>query len=167
MRPTRPARSLESGATLVVALIMIALITLLVVNAFGLSSSNLKAVGNMQARDEAVAAANRAVEVVVSSAFTDSPVAQQINVDINADGSNDYTVNVAIPRCVRARQLPATQKCDEELKALCTDADWYTDWELEATVDDPASGAQVVVNQGVRARLTPTQKAAVCATPTT
>ena len=40
---------------------MLALITLLVVNAFTLSSSNLKAVGNMQAREETMAAANQAL----------------------------------------------------------------------------------------------------------
>ncbi|UUZ64284.1 hypothetical protein LP417_03665 [Polaromonas sp. P1-6] len=47
VRGSRPGRG-QSGATLVVALIMLTLITLLVVNAFTLSSSNLKAVGNMQ-----------------------------------------------------------------------------------------------------------------------
>ena len=66
-------------------LIVLTLITLVVVSAFTLSSSNLKAVGNMQARDESVAAADQAIELVISSAFTDAPVAQEVNVDINKE----------------------------------------------------------------------------------
>ena len=49
----------QHGATLVVGLIMLVLITLMVTSAFMLSSINLKSVGNMQFRDEAVAAANK------------------------------------------------------------------------------------------------------------
>lgn len=155
----------ERGATLVVALIMLALMTLLVVNAFTLSSTNLKAVGNMQAREESLAAANQALETVVSSSFTDAPVAQQINVDINKDGTADYVVSIDVPRCIQATQLPATTFCANKFAPLCTAGDWYTDWELKATVTDPASGAAVEVFQGVRVQLTPTQKTAVCNSP--
>ncbi len=157
----------QRGATLVVALIMLTLITLLVVNAFTLSTSNLKAAGNMQARDEAIAAANQAIEQVVSAPFTDAPVAQQIVVDINKDGKTDYTVNVALPKCVRAKEVPNPLKCEENLKALCAESDWHTEWDLQAVVGDAASGASVVVNQGVRVKLTNSQKTAVCVTPTT
>jgi hypothetical protein len=161
-----PARGRQSGATLVVALIMLALITLLVVNAFTLSSSNLKAVGNMQARDESIAAANQALELVVSSAFTDAPVAQEVNVDINKDGATDYTVVLSVPRCIRATEVPNPDKCDEEHPELCAASDWHTDWDLEAKVADGASGAAVTVHQGVRVKLSPSQRTAVCATPT-
>lgn len=160
-------RQAQRGATLVVALIMLTLITLLVVNAFTLSTSNLKAAGNMQARDEAIAAANQAIELVVGAPFTDAPVAQQIIVDINKDGTTDYTVNVALPKCVRAKEVPNPDKCEENLKALCAENNWYTEWDLQAVVGDAASGASVVVNQGVRVKLSNSQKTAVCATPTT
>lgn len=166
VRDSRPGRS-QSGATLVVALIMLTLITLLVVNAFTLSSSNLKAVGNMQARDEAIAAANQAIELVVSSSFTDAPLAQELNVDMNKDGTTDYTVNIALPKCVRAIEVPNPDKCEENLKALCAENNWYTEWDLQATVGDTASGASVVVHQGVRVKLSNSQKTAVCATPST
>jgi Tfp pilus assembly protein PilX len=157
--------SKEKGATLVVALIMLTLITLLVVNAFTLSSSNLKAVGNMQARDEAIAAANQAIELVISSSFTDAPVAQEVNVDINKDGTPDYTVQVAAPTCVKATEIPNPDKCEESLKALCAANDWHTDWDLQATVTDPGSGASVVIHQGARVKLSNSQKTAVCGTP--
>lgn len=166
-RTLRPhGRRLQSGATLVVALIMLALITLLVVNAFTLSSSNMKAVGNMQMRDESIAAANQAIELVVSSAFTDAPVAQEVNVDINKDGNTDYTVAVSLPKCVRATEVPNPDKCDEEHPELCAANDWHTDWDLEAKVADGASGAAATIHQGVRVKLTSSQKASVCATPT-
>lgn len=164
VRHTRRAQA-QQGATLIVALIMLTLITLLVINAFTLSSSNLKAVGNMQAREESIAAANQAVELVVSSAFTNAPVAQEVNVDINKDGTTDYTVAIATPTCIKATEVPNPVRCDENLKALCADNNWNTDWDLRATVGDAASGASVVVHQGVRVRLTNSQKNAVCATP--
>jgi type II secretory pathway pseudopilin PulG len=165
-RSTRHARA-QRGATLVVALIMLTLITLVVVSAFTLSSSNLKAVGNMQARDESIAAANQAIELVVSSSFTDLPVAQEVNVDINKDGTTDYTVAIAVPKCVKAIEVPNPDKCDETLKALCAENNWYTNWDLQATVGDAASGASAVVHQGVRVKLTNSQKTAVCSTPAT
>lgn len=157
----------QQGATLVVALIVLTLITLLVVNAFTLSSSNLKAVGNMQARDEAIAAANQAIELVVSSSFTDAPVAQEVNVDIDKNGATDYTVKIAPPKCIKAVEVPNPEKCDEDLKALCAENNWHTSWDLRATVGDTSSGASAVVHQGVRVKLTNAQKTAVCPTPAT
>ena len=57
MRPIASRHS-QRGITLFVGLIMLVLITLMVTSAFTLSTSNLKSVGNMQARDEAIAAAD-------------------------------------------------------------------------------------------------------------
>ena len=54
----RLARSSETGATLVVSLIMLVLITLMILAALAIGSANFKTVTNMQFRDEAVAAAN-------------------------------------------------------------------------------------------------------------
>jgi Tfp pilus assembly protein PilX len=153
----------QRGATLIIGLIMIVLITLVVVNAFMLSSSNLKSVGNMQVRDEAVAAANEAIELVVSSAFTNAPTAQTINVDINKDGVTDYVVEMDVPVCTRVS--PATPALSSHVElgaAMSTGTTWNTDWDLQATVTDVKSGAVVKVHQGVRALLTQVQKTAVC-----
>ena len=165
-RRVRAVQQRERGATLVVALIMLTLITLLVVNAFTLSSSNLKAVGNMQAREESIAAANQAIELVVSSSFTNAPVAQEINVDINKDGTTDYTVAVSVPKCIKVTEVPNPDKCDEDLKDLCAASNWHTDWDVQAKVKDGATGADVVMHQGVRVKLSNTQRTAVCNTPT-
>jgi Tfp pilus assembly protein PilX len=157
-----PMRS-QRGATLVVSLIILALITLVVIGGFTLSTSNLKAVGNMQMRDEAVAAGNRAVEVVIGSAFTTAPVAQDINVDINNDGANDFTVAVAAPSCIKAviasTSPPSAIGLNMGSGAGTT---WYTDWDIGATVNDAATGASATVHHGVRVLLTDTEKVAVC-----
>jgi hypothetical protein len=153
----------QRGATLVLALAMIVFITLIGVNAFTLSSGNLKAVGNMQARDEAVAAANEAVELVISSSFTDAPVAQSIAVDINKDGSSDYVVAVAAPTCVKATVAASAVPSDVELGPdMSAGSSWNTDWDIDARVVDGASGASVRIRQGVRVLLTESRKTAVC-----
>ena len=159
----RGGKAAQRGATLVIGLIMIVLITLVVLSAFTLSSSNLKSVGNMQMREEVAAAANQALELVVSSAFTDAPVAQSLDVDINKDGTTDYTVAIDLPVCVRAGAASSALPSDVELGAgMSTGASWNTDWDLVATVTDAASGAQMKVRQGVRVLLNQVQKTAVC-----
>jgi Tfp pilus assembly protein PilX len=60
-------RRQQDGAALIVGLIMLVLITLAVTAGFTLSNTNLKSVGNMQSRNEAVAASNRAIEEVAAS----------------------------------------------------------------------------------------------------
>lgn len=158
-----PTRSAQRGATLVVALIMLALITLLVVNAFTLSSSNLKAVGNMQVRDEAVAAANKAVEQVISTNFTNPLSAHSVQVDINNDGTQDYAVAIATPTCVRATIFTPSLPSDVELgSSMSSGGTWYTDWDLIATVTDAVTGGSVKVRQGVTVVLSQAQKTIAC-----
>ncbi len=154
----------QRGATLIIGLIMLVLITLIVVNAFTLSSTNLKSVGNMQVREEAIAAANLAIEhVIFGSSFTEVPVAQSINVDINKDGINDYVVAIAAPTCVRALVAANAVQSDTELGAVMSAAvAWNTEWDINATVTDAASGASVRVRQGVRVLLSDDDKTNVC-----
>ena len=153
----------QRGATLIIGLIMIVLITLIVVNAFTLSSSNLKSVGNMQVREEGVAAANQAVERLISSPFTNSLGSQTFTVDINKDGTDDYTVAVATPTCIRASQARAAAPSDVELgEAMSSGSTWNTDWQVDATVSDSATGASVQIKQGVRVLLSQSEKDIKC-----
>ena len=157
----------QSGAALVVGLIMLTLITLLVTTAFQLSSTSLMSVGNMQTRDEAVAAANKAIEQILSSPFTDAPTAESIDVDIDNDDTSDYTVDFAEPTCVSAQQIAATNIPPSSISLggiFNTVASHYyqTVWDLNATVIHQASGTQVQVRQGVRVLLTQLQFDAVC-----
>jgi Tfp pilus assembly protein PilX len=160
----RSATKGQRGATLIISLIMLVLITLMVFSAFSLSSSNLKTVGNVQVHEEAVASANGAIELVLSSAFADAPVAQSVNVDINKDGTTDYVVAIDVPTCVRALAGAAAGPSDVELPtSLSTGSTWNTEWNITATVTDAASGAVVTVVQGVRVLQSAAQKEAVCA----
>lgn len=69
-------RRLQRGASLLVSLIMLILISLLAVTSFKLGKSNLQIVGNMQHRSEALTAAQGAIETVISSnQFTATPSA--------------------------------------------------------------------------------------------
>lgn len=146
----------QHGATLVVGLIMLVLITLMVVTAFMLSSTNLKAVGNMQFRDEAIAAANAAIETVLSTSIQATNTA----VDI---GGIEYQVAVATPICLRATLADAGVKTSLSLpKEMSSGETWNVMFDIEATVNDARSGALVRVHQGVRALLTRAQKEAHC-----
>ena len=55
--------------TIFVSMILLLLITLMVITAYSLSTTNLRAVGNVQARDEAIAAANSIIEKTISFNF--------------------------------------------------------------------------------------------------
>ena len=182
MRMNRSAR--QRGAALIIGLIMLVLITLTVAAAFTVSTSNLKSVGNMQTRNEAVAAANRAIEEVAASLLPPNadgspsmvaPAATVSLVDINNDGKTDYTVQIAAPTCVRATKASGGGGSNSGgpggitgggssggsgLEAL---PDQYNSvWDISTTVTDAASGASIAVRQGVRALLSQAQFDALC-----
>ena len=157
----------QHGATLIVGLIMLVLITLMVTTAYTLSTTSLKSVGNMQIRNEAVAAGNIAIERVLGSPFAVAPSAEQILVDIDNDGTNDYTVSIAIPVCVRASVAAPPTLSSVTLPLMSTSNTWNTVWDIGATVSPTssnpgASGASVQVHEGVRVLLSQAQKDAVC-----
>lgn len=153
----------QRGATLVVGLIMLALIMVMVTTAFTLSSSNLKAVGNMQFRNEATAAANIAIEQVASSSFTTATGDETINVDLNNDGTADYVATVRRPQCIRATKAGDPILTSVSLPASMSAAsNWNTVWSIEASVTDPATGASVRVQSGIRALRSQAQKDAEC-----
>lgn len=152
-----PHMRLQRGATLIVGLIMLVLITLMVTAAFMLSTTNLKAVGNMQYRDEAIAAANAAIEQVISSdAIFITPAAQDITV-------GDYTAKVAAPVCLYAMKVDVSSSADPNAqvhlqmgdKVVTGGVNGFLDtyWDVSATVNDAMSGAHVVTRQGVKITL--------------
>jgi len=99
---TRNQSRSERGAALVVGLIMLVLITVMLIAALNLGTANFRSVSNMQFREEAIAAANRAIDEVISSNFTASPAAEEVNVDIDNDGDTDYVVQIEEPQCISA-----------------------------------------------------------------
>ena len=153
----------QRGITLFVSLVLLVLITLMVTTAFTLSNTNLKSVGNMQARNEAISAANKAIEQVVSSAFTTNPAAETINVDINHDNTTDYIVSIEKPVCKQSSiDAPANLSSVTLPVSMTSTSSWNTLWEIVAVVNDPVTGAKTTVRSGTRVLLTQAQKNAVC-----
>jgi len=158
----------QRGATLVVGLILLVLMTVMVTSAFKLSTIDIVSVGNMQFRDEAIAAANKATEQVLSSPFTDAPAGQSINVDINNDDVTDYEAVFAAPTCVSDSDIVISSAPPSSISlgsgfSVLGSTFYQTVWDLDATVADTSvSGASVRVRQGVRVLLTQAQYNAVC-----
>lgn len=86
----------QRGATLIVALVMLVVLTLLVISAIRSSNTNLRIAGNMQMEGEASSAAQQAIEQVISGNFTTVPASSVVAVSI---GGATYTANVAVPSC--------------------------------------------------------------------
>ena len=109
----------QAGATLVVALIMLVVMTLLVVTSYNLGRSELQVISNMQWQSEAQATAQLAIEEVISNrSFTTNAAsvfpspcgaANTQCYDTNGDTKTDVMVLVksradaAKPSCVTAK----------------------------------------------------------------
>ena len=155
----------ERGAALVIGLIMLVLITLMLITAMNVATSDFRSVSNMQFREEAISASTKAIEQVISSDFTAAPAAEDINVDIDNDGTTDYVVNIAQPQCVFAAQAFGADPSSLSLPPTMTVAStWNTVWDIDSSVASAGSvgGAVVRVRAGVRALLTEAQKDTVC-----
>ena len=152
-------RQKQRGATLIVGLIMLVLITLMVLSAFTLSSGNLKTVGNMQSKEEVMSAANVAIEQVISSPaiFTTPPsVVTTITV-------GSYPVAVAVPECLYSVPVVNHTSGDQNPNIFSQSggaggsvgAPGYRDtyWDVSATVNDGVSGASVEIHQGMKITL--------------
>ena len=146
----------QRGAALVVGLIMLVLVTVMLISALVMSTSGFRSVSNMQFREEAIAAANRAIDQVISSPFMLTPQAETVFVDIDNDGDTDYSVDIDEPVCISATQAfgadPSSLQVSPSLTVAST---WNTVWDIRATVnaDENAGGAAIVVRAGVRALL--------------
>lgn len=161
------AQNRQRGVTLFVGLVMLILITIMVTSAYSLSNTNLKSVNNMQTRNEAISAANVAIEQILDSPFTNSPAAEEINVDINNDGNPDYIVNVATPICIRAAVDSTTPGAISSVTlgaglSAAASSSWNTLWEINTVVTDVVTGANTRVRSGTQVILNQTQKDVVC-----
>ena len=166
MRNIQSQPRAQRGATLLVGLIMLLLLTMLSLSAFNTSTVQLRVVGNSQARQESIAAANIALQKTLSTAdFMVNPTTvanTPVTVDIDLDGRADYTVNVT-PTCSSSipflnAQLDVNNtedfKCfvSQELfdgKSLCA----RSSWELRAQAADlNHQGSASTVYEGITVR---------------
>jgi len=180
MKPTR-----QRGAALLVSLMMLVMLTLVVMAAIKLSGGNLRVVGNIQHRDEAIAAANMAIEQAIAinfPALNPPAVFQAVTgpVDIDRDGTADFTITVAAPTCLHARIIPTSQLNAANpndqgcflgtgggagglsgaagTQSFCAD----TLWELRATAGHARTGADVTIRHGISRRLPAVLAANLC-----
>jgi Tfp pilus assembly protein PilX len=176
----RSLSSRQRGAALIVSLIMLALITLLAVASFRLGKSNLQIVGNMQQRTQGLAAAQQAIETVVSSTqFTVTPANAIPNpcggasnttcVDVNGDGVTDVKVAVALT-CISIQPIPVTAldfsapndagcligaSQDFGVVGAASNNSMCSNslWDVRASATDVVTSANYVVDQGDAVRV--------------
>ena len=106
----------QRGTTLIIALIMLVLLTLFAVSSFNTANTNLKVVGNMQQRSEALNAAQQAIESVISTPlFIANPAnavlspcgsANTLCADVTGDGAADFTTTLIGPDYPAAPHQP-------------------------------------------------------------
>lgn len=150
-----PANRRQRGATLLVTLIMLVVLTLFAVTGFNLSSVNLKIVGNFQQQKATEAVVQQAIEQLVSTvtAFNATPAATDICV--NGTGTDSTTcsasggswVHIDKPACNYTTAARGYTKKIGEL----TPED--TNWEVRASFTDSTTKASVAVVQGLAVRM--------------
>jgi Tfp pilus assembly protein PilV len=112
---SRPIRR-QRGTTLVIALIMLVLLTLFATSALNTSTTNLKVVGNMQMKNEALNVSQQTIEQVISTPqFIADPAnavptpcgaANTACTDVTGDGVADFTTTLTPqPACIAVRAI--------------------------------------------------------------
>ena len=152
----------QSGSVLMISLVMLVMLTLFVLTVINTTNINSRIARNMQTETETQAAAQQAIEQVISANFTAAPAAVNVAVDINNDGTPDYTVAVAQPTCVNSIPIKTPELGSAAVQAsgiigaggsgnsLCSN----TRWDVRASTTDPVSGAtNVTIHQGVAVRV--------------
>jgi Tfp pilus assembly protein PilX len=181
----------QHGMTLFVALVMLVLMTLFAVTTFNLGKSSLMVVGNMQARAQAMVAANSTLEELISktdffrtpAAAVVFPCAAGANTrcyDINGDGVNDVTVTLSpqptckASRVIQSSELNLANTNDVACSTGITQAFGVigaasgdslcadTVWELTAVATDSITKASSTVAQGVSVRVSTSDVANNC-----
>lgn len=180
----------QRGATLFIALVMLVMLTMFAVSSLNSSTSNLKVVGNMQSRSEALNAAQETVETVISTPlFIANPANAVLNpcgaantvcTDLSGDGNPDYTTQLMpIPSCVAKKGIKLSELVLTNIEDLGCAAGQQqqfgvagavtgdslcanTLWEITARTTGTISSARVTVTQGVGVRISADDMATSC-----
>jgi hypothetical protein len=180
----------QRGAALFMVLIILVAMAWFALSGFRISGQHLQIVGNDQARVQAEAAAQRAIEQTLSSdAFAKNPgavAAVPIHTDIDGDGHDDFVAMLTpAPKCFRVRPIKTSEfpmplsdgdkKClvstdsndqyDEHPGGASPSGNSYcasSEWNVSATVTDTQSGASVALGQGVAIRVKKSDAMSFC-----
>ncbi|MDZ4251305.1 MAG: pilus assembly PilX N-terminal domain-containing protein [Sulfuritalea sp.] len=161
----------QRGVVLILSLIMLMVLTLIAVSAIRLSTVNLRTVANAQSRIEAMSTAQRTIDLVLSSNFTDNIAGTASTVTV-AEGGKNYTVVIARPCLVRSAPIlnialpepeaaPPGKPCGPYPECTCrkgVDIDAYsqcsdTIWQIQASSSSGWFGANVSITQGTGIRM--------------
>ncbi len=161
----------ERGATLLISLIMLVVLTLFAITAIRTGNIGFKIVGNQQAQKSMEAAAQQAIEQAISNLGNFDPVtviaptstvAQRVCVNANASAgdppavgptascTSGTQVDVAPVRCISTKR----SQFDSLTQPMAT---YDNLWEIVATVTDTLTGAKATYHQGVKIRMLSSQ----------
>ena len=151
----RMPSSKERGAVLLVGMIILVLISLFVLAAFRMSTTNLAAVGNMQFRAQALAAAELAIERKLGLPVTTNTFTPE-NVDLDGNGSAEFSVSV-VRSCLRAWPIVATSPpgtgSSTSLGFTGGPKEFYVMLDYRAQVTDVTTGAVATIHEGFKKRV--------------
>lgn len=180
----------QRGATLVVALIMLVLVTLFALSSVKTATTSLMVTGNMQAKSEALNAAQETIEAVISTPqFIASPANAVINpcagpntrcTDVSGDGAPEYLTTLAPqPVCMSAKPIKneaLNLALAEDLGCTAGQQQQFgvagavtgnslcasSVWEISAQTQGLNSGANVTVRQGIGVRISADDAGSAC-----
>lgn len=180
----------QRGATLVVALIMLVLITLFALSSMKTATTSLMVTGNMQAKSEALNAAQETIEAVISTPqFIASPANAVINpcsgpntrcTDVTGDATPEYVTTLAPqPVCLSAKPIKndaLNLAIAEDLGCAAGQQQQFgvagavtgnslcasSVWEISAHAQGLNSGANVTVRQGIGVRISADDAGSAC-----
>lgn len=166
--------------TMVVALVMLVLLTLLAMTTFNLGKSSIQVVNNMQNRDEGIAASRSVLDEAMSSTrFFDTPSdaldqpclnSNHRCFDVNGDGVVDIVTSLSAARCVKVRKIKTSElDLQNEEDRGCSVGSGNdglivgaqrgdsmcadSTWEMTATSQDQQVQSEVQMVQGVAMRV--------------
>jgi len=134
MRHPRCLPARERGATLVITLVMLVLLTMFAVSAITLSASTSKVVGNMQAKKTTDAIAQRVVDQVISEGLFGDKRAVPVTPSWTPAG---MTIQVTERHC----KAFTPQLLDPQLGT--------STWEFDVCIRDSFTGAKSYIRQGI------------------
>lgn len=141
----------QSGASLLVVLVMLVTITLFVISMVRLSGTNLKVVSNMQTQRAMELSTQQAIENRISSiTFFNDAIA---GTGTWAGGAttvsqtvNGYSVSITKPSCIGSQVA-------EGYSATSSLSPEDTFWDIPANSTDSMTGSVISMSQGVKLRL--------------
>ena len=161
----------QAGATLIVALMFLLIMTLFAVSSINLSTTNLKIIGNMQATKTLDAAAKDVVEQLMGTAnsfvaapsntliITEYDPATDAVVTTNLVVGTNNTLGTAVTTALGTVAYVENPECvDSETAegytalAAALSPDDNT-WEVVVHFTDPVTGATSIIHQGAKIRM--------------